>query len=166
MSELRFLSKGAQLANYLRAELGAGRWRECMPGRMELAALLGVNARTVEEALRQLEREGVLIAQGAGKRRKIAQAGLEALRQLPSPRLGKRDSGISPVPGRFVQAYPADGAFAPPPTPSPASPPPTPSTSGNCDARGEEPERGQPVRPGLGDVLVAIANAQAYDLSQ
>jgi len=82
MSELRFLSKGEQLADYLRAELGAGRWRECMPGRMELAAELGVNARTVEEALRQLERDGVLIAQGAGKRRKIAQAGLEALRQL------------------------------------------------------------------------------------
>jgi len=71
MSELRFLSKGEQVANYLRGEVGAGRWRECMPGRMELASLLGVNARTVEEALRLLEREGVLIPQGAGKRRKI-----------------------------------------------------------------------------------------------
>jgi DNA-binding LacI/PurR family transcriptional regulator len=71
MAELRFLTKGEQVALYLRGELENGRWPERMPGRMELAAELGLNARTVEEALRQLEREGVLVPQGAGKRRKI-----------------------------------------------------------------------------------------------
>ncbi len=58
MSELRFLSKIEQVAAHLRAELAGGRWEEAIPGRLELAAVLGINAKTVEEALRLLEREG------------------------------------------------------------------------------------------------------------
>jgi DNA-binding LacI/PurR family transcriptional regulator len=72
MGELRFLSKIEQVAAHLRAELAGGRWEGAMPGRLELAAELGINAKTVEEALRQLEREGVLLPQGAGRRRLIA----------------------------------------------------------------------------------------------
>jgi DNA-binding LacI/PurR family transcriptional regulator/DNA-binding transcriptional regulator YhcF (GntR family) len=72
MAELRFLSKIEQVAAHLRAELSGGRWVGTMPGRVELAAELRLNERTVEEALRQLEKEGVLLGQGAGKRRLIA----------------------------------------------------------------------------------------------
>lgn len=72
MAELRFLSKIEQLAAHLRAQLADGRWEGSMPGRMELAAELRLNARTVEEALRLLERQGVLVPQGAGRRRLIA----------------------------------------------------------------------------------------------
>jgi DNA-binding LacI/PurR family transcriptional regulator/DNA-binding transcriptional regulator YhcF (GntR family) len=72
MGELRFLSKIEQVAAHLRAELAGGRWEKEMPGRLELAAELGINAKTVEEALRQLELEGVLAGQGAGRRRLIA----------------------------------------------------------------------------------------------
>jgi DNA-binding LacI/PurR family transcriptional regulator len=71
MGELRFLSKIEQVAAHLRAELAGGRWEKEMPGRLELAAELGINAKTVEEALRQLEREGVLAGQGTGRRRRI-----------------------------------------------------------------------------------------------
>lgn len=71
MSELRTLSKIEQVAAFLRAELLAGRWKDRMPGRMELAAELDLNARTVEDALRLLEKEGLLVPQGAGRRRKI-----------------------------------------------------------------------------------------------
>jgi DNA-binding LacI/PurR family transcriptional regulator/biotin operon repressor len=71
MSELRLLSKIEQVAAHLRTELAAGRWVGAMPGRQEIAAELGMNAQTVESALRQLEKEGVLAGQGAGKRRKI-----------------------------------------------------------------------------------------------
>ena len=60
MGELRFLSKIEQVAAHLRAELAGGRWEREMPGRLELAAELGINAKTVEEALRLLEKEGVL----------------------------------------------------------------------------------------------------------
>ena len=72
MSELQILSKIEQVAEHLRAELAGGRWEEAMPGRLELAAELGINAKTVEEALRLLEKEGVLAGQGAGRRRRIA----------------------------------------------------------------------------------------------
>ena len=72
MSELRFLSKIEQVAAFLSGEIAAGRWVGQIAGRMELAAELGLNARTVEEALRLLEREGLLVAQGAGRRRRIA----------------------------------------------------------------------------------------------
>lgn len=71
MAELRFYSKIEQIAFFLRDELARGRWEGLMPGRLELANELGLNARTVEEALRLLELDGVLIPQGAGKRRKI-----------------------------------------------------------------------------------------------
>ena len=72
MGELRFLSKIEQVATHLRAELDGGRWEGAMPGRLELSAELGVNAKTVEEGLRLLEKEGVLVGQGAGRRRLIA----------------------------------------------------------------------------------------------
>ncbi len=45
-----------------------------MPGRLQLSAEMGINARTVEEALRLLEEDGVLLPQGAGRRRRIALA--------------------------------------------------------------------------------------------
>lgn len=72
MAELQLLSKIEQVAGFLRGELESGRWEEAIPGRLELATEFGLNARTVEEALRLLEREGVLVPQGAGRRRKIA----------------------------------------------------------------------------------------------
>jgi DNA-binding LacI/PurR family transcriptional regulator len=72
MAGLRFLSKIEQVAAHLRAELAGGRWEGAMPGRVELAAELRMNDRTVEQALRLLEREGVLVPQGAGRRRLIA----------------------------------------------------------------------------------------------
>ncbi len=42
-----------------------------MPGRSELVEELGVGTMTLEAALSQLENEGLLISQGAGRRRKI-----------------------------------------------------------------------------------------------
>jgi len=71
MAELRLFSKIEQVAAFFRGELLEGRWEEAMPGRLELAAELGLNDRTVEEALRLLEKEGVLMGQGAGRRRRI-----------------------------------------------------------------------------------------------
>lgn len=82
MAELRFLTKIEQVAGFLREELAVGRWQGRMPGRMELSAELGLNARTVEEALRQLEKEGVLVPQGAGRPRKIAQVAVDTSKRL------------------------------------------------------------------------------------
>lgn len=75
MAMVRFKSKVEQVTEYLREEMTLGRWGDQMPGRHELAEELGVNGKTVEEALRLLLREGLLVAQGAGKRRKIVVPG-------------------------------------------------------------------------------------------
>ena len=66
------MSKIEQVAEHLRQEMMRGKWRKEIPGREELAAELGVNSKTVEAALRLLEIKGILIPQGAGRRRKIA----------------------------------------------------------------------------------------------
>jgi DNA-binding LacI/PurR family transcriptional regulator/biotin operon repressor len=74
MSQIRFLSKIEQVAAHLQQELLEGKWQKVIPGRKELALSLGVSHKTIESALQQLEAEGVLIAQGAGRRRKIAKS--------------------------------------------------------------------------------------------
>lgn len=48
-----------------------GRWRDALPGRDMLAAELGVSHTTMETAMRRLAKEGMLVSQGAGKRRRI-----------------------------------------------------------------------------------------------
>lgn len=68
----RLKSKVEQVADYLRENMAHGRWGVSMPGRNALAKEIGINGKTVEEALRQLEREKLLIPQGIGKRRKIS----------------------------------------------------------------------------------------------
>lgn len=72
MAQLVFMSKIEQVAAHLEEELLRGRWTLEIPGREELASDLGVNSKTVESALRLLETRNVLIPQGAGRRRKIA----------------------------------------------------------------------------------------------
>ncbi len=71
MSLLKVLTIAEQIAEHLRQEIMRGHWLELIPGRNELAKELGVNNKTVETALQQLENEGLLIAQGPGKRRLI-----------------------------------------------------------------------------------------------
>jgi hypothetical protein len=71
MSVMRFMSKIDQVAAHLRNELERGRWGQEMPGRHELAQELGINSKTVEAALQVLLKEGVLLARGAGRRRRV-----------------------------------------------------------------------------------------------
>jgi DNA-binding transcriptional regulator YhcF (GntR family) len=71
MSDLHFLSKIEQVAAHLRQQIMDGTWQKVIPGRQELSISLGVSNKTAESALRLLESEGVLVAQGAGRRRKI-----------------------------------------------------------------------------------------------
>jgi DNA-binding LacI/PurR family transcriptional regulator len=64
-------STAVQLARYLRGELERGRWRGSMPGVIRLAEELGVARDSVEGALREMERIGLLSGQGRGCRRII-----------------------------------------------------------------------------------------------
>ena len=72
MSHFKILSASEQIVVHLRHEIARGRWSERMPGRNELARQLGVGSSNVDVALRQLEAEGQLVAQGAGRMRRIA----------------------------------------------------------------------------------------------
>ncbi|MFZ9937758.1 MAG: substrate-binding domain-containing protein [Luteolibacter sp.] len=71
MRSAGFSSITEQVAAHLREELLRGRWRDNMPGRNQLFQELGVSTRTVELAFQILEKEGLLAAQGAGRRRRI-----------------------------------------------------------------------------------------------
>lgn len=71
MAEIRFLSIAEQVAGHMREELLHGRWSGKMPGKHQLSEEWGINNKTVGVALRQLEREGLLVTQGAGRRRLI-----------------------------------------------------------------------------------------------
>jgi DNA-binding LacI/PurR family transcriptional regulator len=83
MTQIKLLSFSEQVAALLRAELLNGTLRGQMPGVLRLEEELGVNRKTVEAALQQLEREGLLEGQGAGRRRRILpQAGGAAVRPL------------------------------------------------------------------------------------
>jgi len=71
VSTPNFLSIADQVAEHLRSEILRGRWSDTLPGKHQLSAELGVNNKTVESALRQLEKSGLLLPQGAGRKRLI-----------------------------------------------------------------------------------------------
>jgi DNA-binding LacI/PurR family transcriptional regulator len=71
MPILHKMSVAQQVEVQLRGEILNGYWREEMPGVYQLADEMGVNHKTVNEALRLLEVSGLLLAQGPGRRRKV-----------------------------------------------------------------------------------------------
>jgi DNA-binding LacI/PurR family transcriptional regulator len=71
MSAPNFLTIADQVAEHLRGEIQRGRWNDALPGKHQLAAELGVNNKTVEAALRQLEKSGLLLSQGSGRSRRV-----------------------------------------------------------------------------------------------
>jgi DNA-binding LacI/PurR family transcriptional regulator len=82
MGALRVLTAAEQVGEHLRAELCRGAWGGRMPGGSRLAVELGVGRDTVEAALRLLEQLGMLVPQGAGRRRRIVLPDGKAARPL------------------------------------------------------------------------------------
>ena len=82
MSPLRVSNASEQVAAHLRGEIGKKTWSDLMPGGDRLARELGVGRNTIDAALLQLEKEGLLVPQGAGRRRKIVRLDEPAGRQL------------------------------------------------------------------------------------
>jgi DNA-binding LacI/PurR family transcriptional regulator len=66
-----FISITDQVTGHLRREILRGRWSGTLPGKHLLAAELGVNNKTIEVAMRQLEQSGLLLPRGAGRCRLI-----------------------------------------------------------------------------------------------
>lgn len=71
MPMIRILSAVEQVAGRLREELLREYRGGLMPGVDRLAVDLGVSRKTLEAALKMLEREGLLVPQGVGRRRRI-----------------------------------------------------------------------------------------------
>ena len=74
---LILLSHSEQIAAHLRTEIMRGRWSGLLPGAPILKEELGVNHNTIDQALKQLEVEGLLVSQGVGKPRRIVMSGKE-----------------------------------------------------------------------------------------
>ena len=68
---LSILSPGEQVAAYLRDGIQRGIWGDEMPGAPRLSHDLGIDPKTALAALALLEKEGLLMSQGAGRRRRI-----------------------------------------------------------------------------------------------
>lgn len=60
-----------QVTDLLRQGMAEGRWRQTLPGRDQLANELGCSHWTVETAMRRLVKEGLLVSQGPGRKRRI-----------------------------------------------------------------------------------------------
>lgn len=71
MDSLKLLNFHEQLAAHLREQIMRGVWHREMPGAPNLALKLGVDHRMVIAAFGLLENEGLLVPQGAGRRRRI-----------------------------------------------------------------------------------------------
>ena len=71
MNPLTVLSASEQVAAHLRNEMLQGSLSGTMPGANRLATELGINHKTVETAMRQLEQEGLLVSLGRGIPRRI-----------------------------------------------------------------------------------------------
>lgn len=82
MRPLGLYSAVEQVTQHLREELHSGLWREVLPGVNRLAAELGVNHKTVEAAVRQLEQEGLLQKPGHRRPRLIRRCGQKAKKPL------------------------------------------------------------------------------------
>ncbi len=67
----RILSAPEQVAEHLRDELMRGRWSGTLPGIHRLSAELGFPRKPVERALLLLEKQGLLVPRGVGRRRQI-----------------------------------------------------------------------------------------------
>jgi len=89
MSQKKMRSRIEQATDMLRQGMLSGRWRGTLPGRLRLAEQLDCSHGTVEVALSILAKEGWLISQGQGRRRRIQiPAGqTKALRQIKRVRI-------------------------------------------------------------------------------
>lgn len=82
MSPFRPTSTTEQVASHLRQAIMNRQWTVVLPGASKLALDLGVNHKTVEAALRQLDREGLLKNLGAGRGRFIVEQAKGTARPL------------------------------------------------------------------------------------
>lgn len=93
------LTAAEQVAQMLRQQIQEGGLSGDLPGCDQLAGEFDVGNKTVIAAVQQLEKEGWLIAQGAGRRRRVAQPGKDKITRklrlgiLPFDNSSRGDAG-------------------------------------------------------------------------
>lgn len=83
MLPLRRISLPEQVAASVREGVREGRWGAGIPGENQLATELNVSRNTVRKAVEALEKEGVLVGRGHGRRRGITTAGAAMAMKRP-----------------------------------------------------------------------------------
>lgn len=73
MSGFRKSTVTVQATDHMRERILSGQWKHSLPGRDRLAVELGVSHMTIGRALAQLEEEGLVISQGEGLPRLVAE---------------------------------------------------------------------------------------------
>lgn len=71
MPRQKLSSRTDQVVEILRRGMAEGRWKEVLPGRRRLAEELGCSHWTIDEAVNQLSKQGLLVSQGTGRQRRI-----------------------------------------------------------------------------------------------
>lgn len=71
MKKIHFSSITDQVVSHLRDRILQGTWNDALPGRDQLARELGVSGNTMEAALRQLQKAGLIRSGGPGHKRKV-----------------------------------------------------------------------------------------------
>ena len=74
MRGLRIRSASEQVADYLKEQIQIGRWTGVMPGENLLVTQLQIGRDTARAALALLEEEGLIVSDGAGRKRRIVEA--------------------------------------------------------------------------------------------
>ena len=95
MRPVKVKTSSEQIADYLRKEILDRTWTKTLPGEAKLASELAIGHGTIKAALAQLEREGLLKSQGAGRRRQIVS------KQVPVKKLQVRILLYEPNDGGF-----------------------------------------------------------------
>lgn len=93
----RALSTVEQLAAHLRAEITSGSLRDALPGVHRLAREMAVSTKTVVAAVRQLEKEGLVVSQGE-RRRSLIQSHAQHKKEGLHVRVLRYDKGDENLP--------------------------------------------------------------------
>ncbi len=94
MKAFKIRSSSDQLADFLREEILGGRWGSEMPGETWLVSNLRVGREIVRSALKQLEKEGLVVSRGGGKKRLIERSHEDAPRNFRITLLLYSPSGL------------------------------------------------------------------------
>lgn len=71
MQERRILSAAEQVAEFIREDILRGTWGDELPGQEYFSKRMGIGKDTIQRAFQLLEKQGLVVPRGSGRRRRI-----------------------------------------------------------------------------------------------